>query len=416
MIVLILIGISLLGIASGLVGSFTFLRKQALIGDSIAHSVFPGVAIGFLFSHSKDPFWLIMGATITGLLSIWAVEYIEKNSKLKGDTSIALVLSVFFGFGVLLFTYIQHNFNASQTGLDKFLLGKAASMLQSDLLWLAAISFVVIVSIILFFRDFLIISFDREYAQTTGIPVKRAERILNLLTILVIVVGVQIVGIVLMAALLVTPASSARFWTDRLKTMLWLSAGIAAVSGVIGVFISMSIEKMPTGPWIVIVLSVIALLSIFFSPNKGMLARSLKRKNIQRKMLGDNILKTFYHLGEENEDWGKPRKISQIMQRRYFDLAQLKRGIAQLTKDQLLVKHSDSTFILNARGIEQSKRIVKLHRLWELYLTTKLNIKGDHVHEDADTIEHFITPELEKELEKILEFPAEDPHKTKIPY
>lgn len=416
MIYLIFLGIILLGIASGLVGSFTFLRKRALIGDSIAHAVFPGVALGFIVSQSKDPVYLIVGAAFTGFLSILAVNTIVKHSKLKSDTAIALVLSVFFGVGVLLFTYIQHNFNSSQTGLDKFLFGKAASMLQADIIWLAVICVLVIVTILFFYRDFLSISFDKEFAETTGINVKRAEILLSLLTILVIVVGVQIVGIVLMAALLVTPASSARFWTERLKTMLVLSALIAAISGVLGVLISSSLVKMPTGPWIVISLSVIAIFSIFFSPKRGVLSRYKKRKSIQNKMLEDNVLKTFYHLSENKENLNQNQKMSDLLERRFFEIKKLKKGIKNLKSKNLLEQVNELEFKLTDTGVKQAKRIVKLHRLWEMYLTTKMKIKGDHVHEDADTIEHFITEDLERELEQILNFPKQDPHNTKIPY
>ncbi len=415
MIVSIIIGISLLGLASGLVGSFTFLRKRALIGDSIAHSVFPGVAIGFLVSQSKDPIFLILGACLTGFLSIVLVDVIVRKSKLKTDTAIALVLSVFFGFGVLLFTYIQHAYQSAQTGLDKFLFGKAASMLESDLIWLGGISAFVIVCIILFYKEFLILSFDRNYAQATGVSVRKYELLLSLLTILVIVVGIQIVGIVLMAALLVTPASSARFWTERLKPMLILSSIIAMISGIGGVFISLSMEKMPTGPWIVICLSFFAIGSILFAPKRGLLSRILKRKRIQKQMLEDNILKTFYHLGEKSDSYLDPHSREEVLDRRFFKSDPLSIGLKSLIKGDFLIKQGEN-YILTDLGLKRSKRIVKLHRLWEMYLSTKLKLKGDHVHDDADTIEHFITEELEAELEQILGYPEKDPHHTKIPY
>ncbi|MGB1294077.1 MAG: iron chelate uptake ABC transporter family permease subunit [Flavobacteriales bacterium] len=415
MIFYIILGICLLGLASGLVGSFTFLRKRALIGDSIAHSVFPGVAIGFLVSQSKDPIFLILGACLTGFLSIVVVDLIVRKSKLKTDTAIALVLSVFFGFGVLLFTYIQHEYQSAQTGLDKFLFGKAASMLKSDLYWLAGVSAFVILSVILFYKEFLIISFDRNYAKSTGISVRFYENMLSLLTILVIVVGIQIVGIVLMAALLVTPSSSARFWTERLKSMLVLSSVFAMLSGVLGVLISLSFEKMPTGPWIVICLSVFAVGSILFAPNSGLYARILKRKRIQNQMNEDNILKTFYHLGEKDSHFSGAYSRVDLLDRRFFNGESLTKGLKDLVKSKDLIQEN-SKFKLSDNGLKRSKRIVKLHRLWEMYLSQKLKLKHDHVHDDADTIEHFITEELEAELEKILDYPTEDPHQTKIPY
>ncbi|MGB0998957.1 MAG: iron chelate uptake ABC transporter family permease subunit [Flavobacteriales bacterium] len=410
----VIFGVALLGLASGLIGSFTFLRKQALIGDAIAHSVFPGIALGFMLSQSQDPIYLILGACFTGYLSITLVDVLTRYSKLKTDTAIALVLSVFFGFGVLLFTHIQHEYQSAQTGLDKFLFGKAAAMLKADLYWLASISGLIILAIVAFFRNFLLLSFDRAYAKTIGMNVKLSEWLLSVLTILVIVVGIQVVGIVLMAALLVTPASSARFWTNNLKSMLILSALFAMCSGLLGVLVSMSAVKMPTGPWIVIFLSFFAIFSILFSPKKGLFSRLQKRKNIRNKMLEDNILKTIYHLGEAQSDFLELRQESAVLERRYFDIALLRKGIKTLKQQGFLSKNSGIR--LTDKGLTRAKRIVKLHRLWEMYLSTKLKVKGDHVHEDADTIEHFINDELEAELEQLLDFPVQDPHQNQIPY
>ncbi|MGB0884136.1 MAG: iron chelate uptake ABC transporter family permease subunit [Flavobacteriales bacterium] len=410
----VIFGVALLGLASGLIGSFTFLRKQALIGDAIAHSVFPGIALGFMLSQSQDPIYLILGACFTGYLSITLVDVLTRYSKLKTDTAIALVLSVFFGFGVLLFTHIQHEYQSAQTGLDKFLFGKAAAMLKADLYWLASISGLIILAIVAFFRNFLLLSFDRAYAKTIGMNIKLSEWLLSVLTILVIVVGIQVVGIVLMAALLVTPASSARFWTNNLKSMLILSALFAMCSGLLGVLVSMSAVKMPTGPWIVIFLSFFAIFSILFSPKKGLFSRLQKRKNIRNKMLEDNILKTIYHLGEAQSDFLELRQESAVLERRYFDIALLRKGIKTLKQQGFLSKNSGIR--LTDKGLTRAKRIVKLHRLWEMYLSTKLKVKGDHVHEDADTIEHFINDELEAELEQLLDFPVQDPHQNQIPY
>ncbi len=414
-ILIILLAVVFLGIASGSIGSFTFLRKRALLGDAIAHAVLPGVALGFMVTGTKAPFWLILGACFTGSLSIYFMNKIVQKTKLKMDAAIAVVLSGFFGIGILLITYIQRNYGAEQTGLDKFFFGKAASMLYSDFIWLFSICALVIVCIILFYKEFLLVSFDKNYAKAAGLNVSLLEFLLSFLTVLVIVTGIQIVGIILMAALLVTPASSARFWTNKLSRLILLSAIIASISGIAGSLLSYSFTKMPTGPWIVIFLSLIAVISILFAPQKGVVARNMKSKRLKKIMLHDNILKTFYHLAEVDQDFEKYRTNSDLRNRRYFEEPILSYALNDLQKQELICK-KDSQFGLTSEGWIKAKRIVKVHRLWEMYLTKHLRISSDHVHDDADTIEHFISPELENELEKLLSYPDKDPHQTKIPY
>ncbi len=414
-ILVILLAVVFLGIASGSIGTFTFLRKRALLGDAIAHAVLPGVALGFMVTGTKMPFFLILGACFTGSLSIYLMNTIVQKSKLKMDTAIAVVLSGFFGIGILLITYIQRNYGSEQTGLDKFFFGKAAAMLYSDFIWLFAICILVIVCIYAFYKEFLLISFDKNYAKSVGLNVRLYEFLLSFLTVLVIVTGIQIVGIILMAALLVTPASSARFWTNKLSNLIILSSVIASISGIAGSLLSYSISKMPTGPWIVIFLSLIAVASILFAPKRGVVARNLKSKRLKKKMFHDNILKTFYHLSEADGSFNTLRTSSELRNRRYFEEPKLSLALRDLMKLDL-VHQSENKWGLSNEGWIKAKRIVKVHRLWEMYLTKHLRISSDHVHDDADTIEHFISPELEKELEKLLAYPDEDPHHTKIPY
>ncbi len=414
-ILIILLAVVSLGIASGSIGAFTFLRKRALLGDAIAHAVLPGVALGFMVTGTKAPFWLILGACFTGSLSIYFMNQIVKRTKLKMDTAIAVVLSGFFGIGILLITFIQRNYGAEQTGLDKFFFGKAAAMLYSDFVWLFSICILVITCITIFYKEFLLVSFDKAFAKSIGLNVALFEFLLSFLTVLVIVTGIQIVGIILMAALLVTPASSARFWTNKLVNLILLSSVIASISGIAGALLSYSVSKMPTGPWIVIFLSLIAVFSILFAPKRGVVARNLKSKRLKQKMFHDNILKTFYHLAESDKAFDKLRSSSDLRNRRYFEEPKLSYALNDLCKIGLVIKEG-SLWGLADEGWVKAKRIVKVHRLWEMYLTKHLGISSDHVHDDADTIEHFISPELEKELEKLLSYPDEDPHHTKIPY
>lgn len=410
----VVFGAVLLSISSAVVGCFTFIKKKSLVGDVVSHAVLPGICISFMISGNKDPFLLILGAFVSGWLSILVMDTIIRKTKIKEDAATGLALSVFFGVGILLMTYIQHAGNASQSGLDTFLFGKAAALVGKDLFAFSLIAIIVLVTVALFYKEFKLISFDPQFAQAIGMPIRRLEIILTSITVLAVVTGIQAVGVVLMAAMLITPAAAARFWTNRLHRMIILSALFGAFSGISGAFISYSAPSMPTGPWMVMILSIIALFSFFFAPGRGILVRQWRRFSIQRQLLEENLLKAFYRIGENSGEYFSEVQENDIHLIRNFPRTQLLKGLRKLRLNGY-VKKTDNHWKLTQEGFEKGKRITRLHRLWELYLTKYLRIAPDHVHEDADTIEHVITPELEARLEKLLNYPEEDPHASLIP-
>lgn len=406
-------GAMILSLAAAIVGCFTLLRKRALVGEAIAHAVLPGIALAFLTFQSKNPLLLLVGAFVTGWLSTVAIDFITSRSRIKPDSAIALVLSVFFGLGVVLLTVIQNSGMANQAGLDKFLFGKAASLLGQDLIIFGVISLLIISIVLLFYRELFLVSFDPEYAKVLGIPVKRYELLLSTLTVLTVATGIQAVGVVLMAALLITPGAAARHWTDKLSTMLLLAGVFGAFSGLGGAFISYSAQAMPTGPWIVVFVSLIAVTSFLIAPDKGIIARANKKRRHKIKMLEENLLKAFFQLGEQESNFYKRRTPEELAEFRSFS-DQLKKGLNRLSKKGLLVQESNQ-WQLTEEGYEYGARVVRLHRLWELYLNQYVRIAHDHVHHDAEAIEHIITPEIEEKLQELLDYPDSDPHQSTIP-
>lgn len=411
----VVVGSILLTASSAIVGSFTFLNKRSLVGDAIAHAVLPGICLGFLLSGTKNPLFLIGGAFITGWISLFAVDYITRRTRIKEDTAIGLVLSVFFGVGIVLLTVIQKSGNAAQSGLDHFLFGKAAALVGQDLYAFAAVAIVLLVAVFLLFKEFALLAFDKDFAKAIGLPVRKIEFVLTSLIVLAVVIGIQAVGVVLMAAILITPAAAARFWTDRIGVMFLLASLFGALSGLAGAYISYVAPAMPTGPWIVIVVSTIAFISFFFAPRRGVISRLFKQ-NANRKTINDeNVLKALYHLGEESKSFGLQRSVDEIIRRRKFQREGLISVLKRL-RNQGYLEQTGNLWGLTEAGKDRGQRVVKIHRLWELYLTTHLHIAPDHVHDDADTIEHLLTPELEAELERLLNYPKTDPHKSEIPY
>lgn len=409
------IGSVLLTASSAIVGSFTFLNKKSLVGDAIAHAVLPGVCLGFILAGTKNPVYLITGAFITGWISIVGVEYITRKTRIKEDAAIGLVLSVFFGIGILMLTTIQKSGNAQQAGLGQFLFGKAAALVGDDLIVFATVAVILVITVLLFFKEFTLLAFDRGLAVAMGLPVKRIELILTSLIVLAVVIGIQAVGVVLMAAILITPAAAARYWTDRIKVMFVLASIFGAISGLSGAYISYVAPAMPTGPWIVVVISTIAFISFFLAPRRGVFSRMYRQVTIRKTINDENVLKALYQLGEENKNFFIQRYPDEIIRRRPFPKDDLINVLRRLRR-QGYVESTGNLWGLTEEGMARGKRVVKIHRLWELYLTTHLNIAPDHVHDDADTIEHLLTPELEAELEKLLQYPKVDPHKSEIPY
>ncbi|MCG8340705.1 MAG: metal ABC transporter permease [Cytophagales bacterium] len=412
----VILGATLLTSSTAIVGSFTFLKKKALVGDAIAHALLPGVCLAFILSGTKNPVYLVIGAFIAGWLALLLADFIIAKTKIKEDTAIALMLSVFFGLGILLLTAIQNSGKAEQAGLiNNFLFGKVASIVEGDLITFSVISVLLIVAVMLFFKEFMLVAFDKNFAKTIGLPVKWLDFLLTSLTVLSVVVGIQLVGVVLMAAMLITPPVAARFWTDNLKKMVVLSAVLGVIAGFTGAFISYTAPAMPTGPWIVMVISSIALFSFLFAPQKGVLFKTLQQHKYQKKILTENILKLFYQLGEQDGIFFEGRTVDVLLKRRSMPSRSLKQGLKSLVRQGYIQQEGDLWFFTEA-GKNKGQTVLRLHRLWEVYLTAYLKIKSDHVHDDAESIEHIITPEIEAELKTMLNYPLVDPHQSTIPY
>jgi manganese/zinc/iron transport system permease protein len=274
----IMIGTAVLGCVSGALGSFAVLRKQSLLGDAISHAALPGIGIAFLITQSKSANILLLGAFTAGLIGSILVMLIVKNTVIKEDSALGIILSVFFGIGLVILTMIQKMPNASQSGLTTFLFGSAATILKNDIQTMAIVGAIAVSILMMFWKQFKLISFDPHFAATQSIPVKKMEILLTVLMVAAIVIGLQTVGVVLMSAMVIAPAASARQWTNKLGKMVTISALFGALSGIIGVAISASYPKVPTGPIIVIVMSVIVVISLILGSAQGLLWEKVRKK------------------------------------------------------------------------------------------------------------------------------------------
>ena len=245
------LGSAVIGIVSGALGSYAVLRKQSLLGDAMSHAALPGIALAFLLTGSKMPLVLIIGAALAGWIATLLIISIVNSTRVKYDTALGMVLSVFFGFGLVLLTIIQKRPDATQAGLDKFLFGQAAALLERDVVTMGILGASAILITMLLWKEFKLLSFDPDFASTLGFPVRVLDVLLTTLIVIAIVLGLQTVGVVLMSAMIVAPAASARQWTDNLGVMIVLSSLFGALAGISGAVLSASVTRLPTGPTIV---------------------------------------------------------------------------------------------------------------------------------------------------------------------
>lgn len=305
----ITLGTAILGAVTGMLGSFAVLRKQSLLGDAISHAALPGIAIAFLITGAKDSNTLLLGALVSGLIGTFWIRGIITKTHLKSDTALGLILSLFFGFGMLLLTFIQKQPNANQAGLDKYLFGQAATLLESDVWLMAVVTGLCLLVLLLFWKEFKILLFDQDYAKTLGFNTRTIDVLITSFIVLAIVLGLQTVGVVLMSAMLLAPAAAARQWTNSLSTMVLLAAIFGAFSGVFGTAISASQNNLSTGPVIVLVASVFVIFSFIFSPSRGLLFKQIRIIANRRDLELQKTLSFMFHIAETHEDISHPHAI-----------------------------------------------------------------------------------------------------------
>ncbi|MFW9854380.1 MAG: metal ABC transporter permease [Candidatus Thorarchaeota archaeon] len=289
------IGAGIIGFVSGSLGAFAFLRRQSLLGDAISHATLPGVALLFLLTLSKEPITLLFGAALAGILGVLLITLITRYSSLHRTTALGIILSVFFGFGIVLLTIIQEIPTAAQAGLSTFLFGNAATLLQRDIEVMVILSIISLLLLAMFWNQFKLVVFDPDFALSLGFPVGKLDIFLTCLLVIAIIIGLQTVGVILMSAMVVGPAAAARQWTNRLDRMVILSGAIGAGAGVIGSVISGSTTKLPTGPVIIVIVTLLVVISFFFSPNRGLLWEWARIRRNRGKLELFNALSDFLH-------------------------------------------------------------------------------------------------------------------------
>ena len=400
-------GTLLMCVSSALMGVVLFLRKKSLLGESLSHAAYPGIVFGVAFFAWLMPEreeWVFLavlaGAFVSSLSGLFAIEWLEKRRGVRTDAALCAVLSLFFGAGIVAMSALQGSFPSWQRQIQMLLFGQAATMQDVHIYLYGFVALVVISFFYFMFRPLQALLFDRDYASSIGIRVGFLEKIIFFLLLLSLIVGIRSVGIVLVAGMAVAPAVAARQFSDKLKMILILSAIFGALSGLVGNILSVEISlrgtSVPTGPVIVLTGASIAILSLLFAPRRGWVCRLWRIAAFRLRCIEENILKGIW----------KKKSVS---------AAGLNKLAIYRLKRHGWIERKGESIELTFDGMKKAASVVRLHRLWELYLTQTLGCDIESVHRNAEEMEHVLTPDLEARLTAHLSNPKKDPHQQPIP-
>ncbi|MCB9853321.1 MAG: metal ABC transporter permease [Phycisphaerales bacterium] len=398
---IVVVGTTLLGAAAGLIGTFMYLRKRAMIGDALSHATLPGIAIAFLIVGDKQIGALLIGAAVSGVVGVVAVIGLRNVPRIKEDAAIGIVLSVFFGLGLVFVRIAQHAHTGNQAGLDRFIYGTTAGMIKQDAQWIAITAAIVLASVVLMFKEFRLVCFDQHFAVAQGRSVHVIDLLMMAMVVLTTVVGLQAVGLILVVAMLIIPAASARFWTDDLPLMTILAGAFGSISGFSGAIVSARFVNLPAGAVIVLAAGVVFSTSMILAPRRGIAGAIVRRARLARRIGYQNVLRA---LCEREEDSGEGVRASkaELLRMRSWSARRLNSLLRRAIRRGDAAMGPDGLIGLSRQGRIEARRVLRNHRLWEIYLIRHADVAPSHVDRDADLVEHILPPELIRELELAL--------------
>jgi manganese/zinc/iron transport system permease protein len=355
-------GAGVLGATSGALGSFAVLRRQSMLGDAVSHAALPGIALAFLLTGSKIPLVIMAGAAVAGWLATVAVRVVTTRSRVPFDSALGMTLAVFFGFGLVLLTYIQRQPTAAQAGLESYLFGQAAALLRRDVATMVTLGIFALAVLALLWKQFKLLSFDAGFGASLGLPMRRFDALLTALLVVAIVIGLQTVGVVLMSAMIVAPGASARQWTRRLGPMVVLAAAIGTACGVAGAVASSLVPRLPTGPTIVLLLSAVVTASLLLAPERGLVWRWLRVGRLREAPQLDPVLMHLYALSLQHEDdpeHGHSLAVLRAMSPRNADVGG---ALAGLEGRGLARRTARGLWAPTALGRREAKRVLEDER------------------------------------------------------
>ncbi|MDQ3413124.1 MAG: metal ABC transporter permease [Chloroflexota bacterium] len=399
-------GAAVLGVVGGVLGSFATLRRQSLLGDTLAHAALPGVCIAYIITGSRESLPLMIGAGLSGLVGTLFYLLITRTTRIKDDAGLGIVLSTGFGLGLLLLTYVQNTGGSGQSGLDRFLFGQAASLVRNDVITMSILGAIALATVGLLFKEFKLLSFDPDFAASIGYPTTMLTILITALLIVAVVIGLQAVGVILVVAILIAPASAARQWTDQLSTMLVLSGLFGAVSGAIGAILSSQITDLPTGPAVVLIATTLTAISLLAAPRRGLLWAAISRRRHRQRVQLASILHDLADAAAGEA--GAVIPLTDLQAKRGVPGRLMTRQLAMLASRGLVARSINGRegWSLTAAGAEATAEASRRERVWKQYMARQMDLPVDAIHYDATEIERVLPPEALAMIEA--ELRAED--------
>ena len=422
----IVLGVFLIGINCGLMGGYIVTRRLSMFGDTLSHAVLPGIAVGYSFTQSGSDWGLMIGATISGFVGVGVISLLKKFTKMKTDSAMGLVLSAFYALGICLITQLQQSAGGGMANLENYLFGSLVSLSKSDLPPIFVSLGLVLITFTLFNKELLVSGFDPSFARSLGLPVDLIHFFIWALLAFCIVSSLQIIGVVLVSAMLIIPAATSLLIAHTMTRLLILSAMIGSLSGLLGCFFSFLTNRLPAGPTIILCSTFLFLAVLFFSPFRGIVPAWIMSRRRGQKIRIENTLKASYQVMEELSFSQESFSQSHLARRRRKSDGEIEREVDALIRQGFATRvpqaidlpndlPAETMISLTPSGWEVACRMIRNHRLWELYLTKEASYPPDHVHDDAEKIEHIIGERTVRQLERILSNPRRDPHGKLIP-
>lgn len=393
----------LVGLGCGVLGCFVVLRRMALIGDALSHAVLPGVVLAFIVTGDTQPVPLLIGAMVSGLVAAVLINVVTRHSRTKEDSSIGIVFTAMFAVGIVLVSNLPRG---THFDLKCFLWGEPLAVGPSDLTMMAIICGVVLAVVGLMYHRLKLVSFDPLVAAAMGVSVGAMHYLLMGMLSATVVAGLKTTGVILVVAMVITPASAAYQLTNRFSVMLVLAGLFGMISAVVGMSVAF-VFNASTGPAMVVVATAIFGVSVLLSPSHGVVFDRLRRFRLARHVRGEDVLKAVYRLGPLPAGDHLPRIADHLK----MSAKLITRTLGRLRSEGLVAVHPE--VVVTDAGRKHAQQIVRAHRLWETYLADRLGVPPDEVHSEAERLEH--AHDLAERLDESLGRPETDPHGSTIP-
>lgn len=423
----VLCGTMLFGACGGIVGAFMLLRKKSLVSDVASHAALPGIGLAYLLLESfapgsgKSPIWLLVGAAAGAASGLFCAGLFQRARLIKEDAALGIVLSVFFGFGIVLLSIVQSLPTGSAAGLTEFIFGKAAALTAADVTAIGTASVIVMLVCGLLFKELSLLCFDDAYAAALGWPTWWLDMVLTTLVVAVTVIGMPSVGLLLVVAQLVIPPTAARFWTDRHSLLTIVSGVLGSLSSAVGILVSALIPRLAAGAVIVLAGTTIFLISMLLGTRRGVLWNWLNQRDSRRHIGQLDLLRACFEVLErgsapmnapEVDLTTLPISMENLLGARSWTQARVRGILSTALGDGSIRQGADGNYRLTTEGLRLARRATRNHRLWEMYLIHFAHAAPSRVDREADEIEHVLGPELVEQLEELLE---QDRVRTRLP-